>query len=145
VWEFLIKPENMHLWGPLIRPVISIDRPLQAGDRVTQYRCDFFRHYSQVLLVEKIVPYRSLHVRDLSPQAARINATATISVEEAKDQEATWIEEAICYSLGRGRIVQWLDRWLINPLLQLVAEYKTNRAFRRLRAIMASTHAPVSS
>src|SRR5713101_4766796 len=128
VWEFLIKPENMHLWGPLTQPVTGFDRPLQAGDRVTQYRRDFFRHYSQVLLVEKIVPYRSLHVRDLSPDAARINATATISVEEAKDREA-----------------KWLDRWLINPILQLVAGYKTNKAFRRLQAIMASSHAPVSS
>lgn len=117
VWEFLIKPEHMQLWGPLTRPVTGIDRPLQAGDRMTQYRRDFFRHYSQVLLVEKIVPYRSLHVLDLSPGAARINATATISVEEAKDREATWIEEAIFYSLGSGRVMQWLDRWLINPLL----------------------------
>jgi uncharacterized protein YndB with AHSA1/START domain len=145
VWEFLIKPENMHLWGPLTRPVTGFDRPLQEGDRVTQWRKDFFRHYSQVLLVEKIVPYRSLQVRDLSPGAARINATATISVEEAKDQEATWIEEAIFYSLGSGRVVQWLDRWLINPLLQLVAGYKTNKALRRLQAIIASPHAPASS
>jgi hypothetical protein len=37
-------------------------------------------------------------MRDLSPEATRINATATISVEEAKDREATWIEEAIFYS-----------------------------------------------
>jgi ligand-binding SRPBCC domain-containing protein len=145
VWEFLIKPENMHLWGPLTRPVTGIDRPLQAGDRVTQYRKDFFRHYSQMLLVEKIVPSRSLHVRDLSPGGARINATATISVEEATDPEATSIEEAIFYSLGSARVVQWLDRWLINPILQLVAGYKTNKAFRRLQAIMASSHAPVSS
>jgi hypothetical protein len=56
----------------------------RAGDRVTHYRRDFFRHYSQVLLIEKIVPYHSLHVRDLSPQAARINATAMICVEEAR-------------------------------------------------------------
>src|SRR2546423_14422808 len=50
VWEFLIKPENMHLWEPLTRPVTGFDRPLQAGDRVTLYRRDFFRNHSQVLL-----------------------------------------------------------------------------------------------
>jgi uncharacterized protein YndB with AHSA1/START domain len=144
LWELLIKPEHMHLWGPLTRPVTGFDRPLQTGDRVTQDRRDFFRHYSQVLLVERIVPYRSLHVRDLSPEAARINATATISVEEAKDREATWIEEAIFYSLGSARVVQWLDRWLINPILQLVARYKTNKAFRHLQAILAQPPTPVS-
>ncbi len=112
VWEFLIKPENMHLWGPLTRPVTGIDRPFEAGDRVTQYRKDFFRHYSQVLLVEQVVPFRSLHLRDLSSGAVRINATASIGVEEATDREATWIEEAIFYSLGRaggcnGLIARW--------------------------------------
>ena len=69
VWEFLIKPENMHLWGPPTRPVTGFDRPLQAGDRVTLYRRDFFRNHSQVLLVEKVVPYHSLHLHDLSPGA----------------------------------------------------------------------------
>jgi ligand-binding SRPBCC domain-containing protein len=145
VWDFLIRPENMHLWGPLTQPVTGIDRPLQAGDRVTQHRKDFFRHYSQVLLVEEVVPSRSLHVRDLSPGAARINARASISLEEATDQEATWIEEAIFYSLGSGQMMQWLDRWLINPLLQLVAGYKTNKAFRRLRVLLAKPHTLVSS
>jgi uncharacterized protein YndB with AHSA1/START domain len=77
VWEFLIKPENMHLWGPFTRPVTGFDRPFEAGDRVTLYRKDFFWHHSQVLLVEKVVPYHSLHLRDLSPGAARINVTAT--------------------------------------------------------------------
>src|SRR2546428_12972217 len=127
VWEFLIKPEHMHLWGPLARPVTGIDRPLQAGDRVTQWRKDFFRHYSQVLLIEEVVPYRCMHMRDLSKAATRIGATATISVEEAKDREATWIEEAIFYSLGSSRVVQWLDRWLINPVLAPVAWDKTNQ------------------
>jgi hypothetical protein len=135
----------MHLWGPLTQPVTGIDRPLQAGDCVTHYRRDFFRRYSQVLLVEKIVLSRSLHVRDLSPGVARINAAAIISVEEAKDQQATWIEEAILYSLGSTWMVQWLDRSLINPLLQLVAGYKTNKAFRRLQAILAKPHTAVSS
>jgi hypothetical protein len=145
VWEFLIKPGNMHLWGPLTRPVVGIDRPLQAGDRITQYRKDFFRHYSQVLLIEEVVPYRSVRMRDLSKAATRIDATAIISVEEASDREATWIEEAIFYSLGSSRAVQWLDRWLVNPLLQLVVGYKTNKAFRRLQTILAPPHALVSS
>jgi hypothetical protein len=145
VWEFLIKPENMHLWGPLTRPVTGIDRPFEAGDRVTQYRKDFFRHYSQVLLVEQVVRFRSLHLRDLSSGAVRINATASFGVEEATDREATWIEEAIFYSLGKSRGMQWLDRSLVNPVLQLVAGYKTHKAFRRLQAILQQPHAPVSS
>jgi len=145
VWEFRIKPENMHLWGPLTRPVTDIDRPFEAGDRVTQYRKDFFRHYCQVLLVEQVVPFRSLHLRDLSSGAVRINATASIGVEEATDREATWIEEAIFYSLGKSRVMQWLDRSLVNPVLQLVAGYKTHKAFRRLQAILQQPHAPVSS
>ena len=139
VWEFLIKPENMHLWGPPTRPVTGFDRPFQAGDRVTFYRRDFFRNYNQALLVEKIVPYHSLHFRDLSPGAA----TAILSVEEARDREATWIEEAIFYSLGDGWILQWLDRLLINPILHLVAAYKTDKAFRRLQALLEKPHADI--
>ena len=145
VWEFIIKPENMHLWGPLTRPVTGIHRPLQEGDRVTQYRRDFFRSYSQVLLVEKFVPYHSLQVRDLSPSGTRMNATATISVEEARDRESTWIEEAIFYSLGSSWMMQLLDRLLINPILQLVANYKTNNAFHRLQAIIEKPQAAVLS
>jgi len=139
VWEFLIKPENLHVWGPATRPVTGFDRPFQAGDRVTFYRRDFFRSYSQVLLVEKVVPYHSLHLRDLSPGAARI----TLSVEEAKDREATWVEEAIFYSLGSGWVLQWLDRWLINPILHLVAAYKTDKVFRCLQALLEKPHADV--
>src|SRR5436309_14775883 len=131
VWEFLIKPENMHVWGPPTRPVTGFDRPFQAGDRVTLYRRDFFRNHSQVLLVEKVVPYHSLHLRDLSPGAARINVT----VEEARDRHATWVEEAIFYSLRSGRVLQWLDRWLINNTLHLVAAYKPNKPVIRLQPI----------
>ena len=82
----------MHLWGPLTRPVTGFDWPFQEGDRLTQWRNDFFRHYSQVLLVEKIVPYHSLQLRVLSPSETRKNATATLSVEEARDRDTTWIE-----------------------------------------------------
>lgn len=136
VWEFLIQPENMHLWGPPTRPVTGFDRPFQAGDRVTISRRDFFRTHRQVLLVEQVVPSHALHVRDLSPGAERLNVIATLSVEEAQDREATWIEEVISYSLGSGRLLQELDRSLINPLLQLLGSYRTNRVFRRLQAIL---------
>jgi ligand-binding SRPBCC domain-containing protein len=144
LWDFLIRPENMHLWGPLTQPITGFDRPLQAGDRVTQSRNDFFRHYSQVLLVEEVIPYRSLRFRDLSPGGLKIDARATIRVEAAEDQDATWIEEAISYSLGSSWAVQWLDRWLINPVMQLVAAHKTNKAFRRLQTLFVSRSRPVN-
>ncbi len=136
VWEFVIKAENLHVWGPATRPVTGFDRPLQAGDRVTFSRRDFFRNYRQELLVEKVVPYHSLHMRDLSPGGARV----TLSVEEAGDREATWVEEAIFYSLGRGRVLQWFDRWLVNPILNLIVAYKSNKALRRLQIIMEKPH-----
>ena len=85
LWDFLIRPQNMHMWSPFIQQVTGIDRPLQAGDRVTQWRKDFFRHYCQVLLVEEVISYRSLHFRDLSPGGLKMDARATISVEEARD------------------------------------------------------------
>ena len=109
---------------------------MHAGDRVTQSRKDFFRHYSQVLLVEEVIPYCSLRFRDLSPAGLKLNARATISVEEATDREATWIEEAISYSLGSRRAVEWLDRRLVNPVFQRVAGHKTNKAFRQLQALV---------
>ena len=141
VWEFLIKPENMHLWGPPTRPVTGFDRPFEAGDRVTIDRKDFFWHHSQVLLVEQVVPYHSLHWRDLSPGAAGMNMTATLSVAEARDREATWVEEAIFYSLGSGRVIQLFDRWLINPIFNLVVAYEFNKkVFRRLQAILEKPH-----
>ena len=143
VWEFLIKPENLHLWGPATRPVTGFDRPFQVGDRVTQYRRDFIRTERQVLLVEQIVPYHALHLRDLSPGTTRMNVTATLSVEEAKDREATWIEEAIFYSFGSGRVLQGLDRLLINPIFQLLAAYKGDQVFRRLQAILEKPHADI--
>ena len=70
-----------------------------------------------------------------------MNVTATLSVEEAKDREATWIEEAIFYSLGNGWILQWLDRWLFNPILQVVVSYKGTKVFRRLQAHLEKPHA----
>jgi hypothetical protein len=58
------------------------------------------------LLIEEIVPYRFVSMRDLSKAVTRIGATATISVEEAKDPGATWIEEVIFYSLGSSRVAE---------------------------------------
>lgn len=141
VWQFLIKPENMHLWGPPTRPVTGFDRPFQAGDRVAWDRRDYFWDHRQVLVVEKVVPYHSLHLRDLSPGATKINVTVTLSVQEARDREATWVNEAISYSLGSGWILKRLDRLLINPIFQLGASYRGNKAFRRLQTILEKSHA----
>jgi hypothetical protein len=135
LWDFLIKSQNMHLWGPLTAPVTGIDRPLQAGDRVTQSRQDFFRRYSQVLVVEEVIPNRSVRFRDLSASGLKLDARATITVEEASNRESTWIEEEISYSLGSSRAVQWLDRWMVNPVMQLAVGKKTSKAFRRLQVL----------
>jgi uncharacterized protein YndB with AHSA1/START domain len=138
VWEFIIQPQNMHLWGPAKRPVTGFDRPLQVGDRLTWDRRDLLWNHHQVLLVEEVVPYHSLNLRDLS--ATGMNVSVTLSMEEAEDREATWIEEAIFYSLGSGRVLQWLDRWLINPVFNLTVAYKGNQAFRRLQSILEKPH-----
>jgi hypothetical protein len=135
LWDFVIRPENMHHWGPLAAPVTGIDRPLQVGDRVTQERQDFFRRYSQVVLVEEVIPQRLLRFRDLSAAGLRLDAKATITMEQADNPESTWIEEEISYSLGRSRSIQWLDRWMVNPLMQFAVSRKTRKAFRRLQAI----------
>jgi hypothetical protein len=145
VWDFLIRPENMHLWGPFTRPVTGIDRPLQAGDRVTLYRRGFFRRYSQVVLIEEVIPYRALYLRDLSKSGRRLNAIGIISLEPVQGQEAIWVEGTIFYSLGSGRAWQWLDHWLVNPLLQRLAAYKIGKALRRLQAIFAHPRATMHS
>jgi hypothetical protein len=41
VWDFIIDPRNLHRWAT--EPVTDTDRPLQAGDRLTFKRTDFFR------------------------------------------------------------------------------------------------------
>ena len=140
VWEFIIDPRNMHLWGPLTEPVTGIDRPLQLGDRVIQRRRRFFRRARQDLLVEEIVPYRSFRLRILSPSGRPMNATATVSVEEAAEPGATRIEEAIAYSLGNGPITRWVDRWLVYPLFLWVVRRASTRAFGRLAANLSHGH-----
>jgi hypothetical protein len=140
VWEFIIDPRNLHLWASATKPVTGIDRPLQPGDRITQWRTVFFRHYSQELLVEVVVPSHSFRVRDLSPKGRRMDVTATVSVEGAGSAGATWIEEAISYSLGDSPLARWADRWLVNPLFQVVVRRKTRRGFRRLADLLAQRH-----
>jgi hypothetical protein len=132
VWEFIIDPRNMHLWGPLAEPVTGIDRPLQAGDRFTQQRKGFFRNETQELLVEEVIPYRSFLLRVLPKQGSKMTGTATVKLEEAANPGTTWIEEVISYSLGDGAVLRWLDRWLLCPLLGVVVRLKSGKAFRRL-------------
>jgi hypothetical protein len=136
VWEFIIDPRNMPRWVPYIDAVAGVDRPLQTGDRLTQWRRDFFRRETQELLVEEVIPYRSFHLRVLSPQGSRMKGTATVNVEEAADPGTTWIEEVIAYSLGDGRVARWADRWVLNPLFQVVVGRKSRRAFRRLADLL---------
>src|SRR5262249_43083568 len=95
----------------------------------------------QMLLVEEVVPYRSFRLRDLSPDGSKRNATATVSVEEAADPGATWIEEAISYSLGEGRVVRWVDRWLVNPVFNVLTRWKSKPVLRRLGDVLAQGHA----
>ena len=137
VWEFIIDPRNMHRWLPaLTEPVAGVDRPLQPGDRVTLWRRDFFRRHSEEHLVEEVVPYRSFRLRAQWPKARRMDVTATVSVEAAHPG-ATWVEEAISYSLGAGPLAQRLDRWLVNPLFDVLMRRKSGRALRRLGDLLA--------
>lgn len=139
LWDFVIRPENMHLWGPLSEPVKGIARPMQTGDRLMQTRRDFFRTYEQELLVEEVIPQRLLRFRDLSASGQKLEARAAITIEESDDPKSTWIEEEICYSLGNSGVIQWLDRWLVNPLMQCAVSRKTRKAFRRLEAVFIKT------
>jgi hypothetical protein len=66
-----------------------------------------------------------------------MHVAATLSVEEAADPGATWIEEAISYSLGAGPVVRRADRWLVAPLFRVMLWWKSNQAFRRLGKLLA--------
>ena len=137
VWEFVIEPQNMPVWVPYIESVAGVDRPLQTGDRLTQWRRDFFRLERQELLVEEVIPYRSFRLRILSAKGRPMDATATLSVEQAADPGATWMEEAIAYALGKGPLARRVERWLLDPLFGVLVRRKTNRAFRRLADLLA--------
>jgi hypothetical protein len=135
LWDFVARVENLHVWGPAIEPVKGFDRPMRAGDRVTFSRRDFFRRYTQELVVEEVIPQRLLCFRDLSGSGQKADVRATLSVEESSNPESTWIEEEISYSFGNSRAVQWFDRCLLNPLMQLAVTSKSRKVFRRLEAL----------
>lgn len=90
---------------------------------------------------EKLAPVKREHLLDVAAREFAIHGFADASInrilEPAQGQEATWVEETVSYSLGRGRAWQWLDHWLVNPFLQPIAAYKTGKALRRLQAIFA--------
>ena len=130
VWEYVIDPRNIPLWVPNIESVAGVDRPMQAGDRLTQWRRDFFRLERQELLVEEVIPYRSFRLRILSAKGRPLNATAAVSVEQAADPGATWVEEAIDYSLGKGAFVRGVERWLLDPVVRALVRRKSGRALR---------------
>jgi hypothetical protein len=130
----------MPRWVPYIESVEGVDRPLQPGDRLTQWRREltsFFRRQRQELLVEEVIPYRSFRLRILSAKGRPLDATATLSVEQAADPGATWVEEAIAYSLGKGRFARWVQRWLLDPLFRVVVRWQGNRALRCLAERLA--------
>ena len=56
----------------------------------------------------------------------------TVSVEQAADPGATWIEEAVAYSFGKGALARCLERWLLDPLLGVLVRRKSGRALRCL-------------
>ena len=128
----------MHLWGPLRQPVSGFDRPLVPGDHVEQLRSGFLEPSSQVLVVEEVVHERLIRFRDLS--AKRIHAVGTIEVEaDSQDSGRTWIVESATYSLGENPLLRLLDRLVVNPLVAWLAGIKTDRAFRKLDALMSDT------
>ena len=135
--EFVIDPRNQPLWVPYIKSVAGVDRPLQTGDRLTQWRRNFIRLKRQELLVEEVIPYRSFRLRILSAKGRPMDAKATLSVEQAADPGATWIEEAITFSLGKSPLVRGVERWLLDPLFRVVVRRKSNRAFRCLAERLA--------
>jgi hypothetical protein len=66
-----------------------------------------------------------------------MDATVTLSVEQAADPGATWVEEAIAYSLGKGSLARRVERWLLDPLFRGVVRRQGNRALRCLAEPLA--------
>ncbi|MBV9123085.1 MAG: hypothetical protein JO112_06995 [Planctomycetes bacterium] len=152
VWDFIIRPENLHLWIPLKQPIPGIGRPWQAGDLVMERRKlgRLNRLLRRLLrlpaedqvtqgLVEEVIPYHSFRLRVLVPEGAKLTASATVYVEAAEGGKATWIEEVISYSFTRP-VARRLDPWLINPLLGIMVRPMTKAAFCRLEAQLAQPH-----
>jgi len=137
VWEYIIDPRNQPLWVPYIESVVGPERPLQTGDRLTQWRRNFFRRKKQELLVEEVIPYRSFRLRILSAKGRPMDATATVTVEQAADPGATWVEEAIALSLGKGPLTRWMQRWLLDPLFRVLVRHHSGRALRCLAERLA--------
>jgi hypothetical protein len=46
---------------------------------------------------DSVIPYRSFRLGILSAKGRPMDATATVTVEQAADPGATWIEEAIAF------------------------------------------------
>jgi hypothetical protein len=132
VWDFIIDPRNQPLWVPYIESVAGVDRPLLAGDRLTQWRRNFFRRKRQELLVEEVIPYRSFRLGILSAKGRPMDARATVTVEQAADPGATWVEEAITLSLGKGPLARWGQRWLLDPLFRVLVRHHSGQALRCL-------------
>ena len=82
-----------------------------------------------------MIPHRLLRFRDLSAAGQKADVRALLTVEESSNRESTWIEEEISYSFGNSRVAQWLDRRIVNPVLQLAVSSKTSKVFRRLDAL----------
>ena len=137
VWEFIIDPRNQPLWVPYIKSVAGVDRPLQTGDRLTQWRRNFFRLKRQELLVEEVIPYRSFRLRILSAKGRPLDATATVTVEQSVDPGTTWTEEALAFSLSKGPLVRWVQRWLLDPGFRVVVRHHSGRALRCLAERLA--------
>ena len=135
-WRVIIDPRNMHHWLPLTDPVTDFDRPLQVGDRLILWRRDFIRRHSEESLVEEVVPYGSFRIRPQWPRARKMDVTATLSVEQGADPGTTWIAETIPYSLGNGPVMQWLDRWMVNPVFGLLMRRASGKALRRLGKVL---------
>jgi hypothetical protein len=132
VWDYVIDARKLPHWIPYIESIAGVNGPLQAGDRLTQWRRDFFRLERQELLVEEVIPYRLFRLRVLSSKGRPMNAMATLSLEQAAEPGTTWIEEAIVFSLGKNPVVRLVERWLLDPIFRVLVRRKSERAFRCL-------------
>ena len=73
----------------------------------------------------------------LSAKGRPMDGPATVTVEQAADPGATWVEESIALSLGKGPFVRWAQRWLLDPLFRVVVRHHSGRALRCLAERLA--------